>query len=540
MTTKQLINIKTSNPAVAGFGSLHKIGGNLFLIRNILTPISKNIDMKYHISKKLKIPSNIIININILRRSIDARKKNNLKFNFTITARINGKIPQHPDITEYKPPKPYLKFAKQISDLQPFIIGTGPAGLFAALSMVEKGFKPYIFDRGDEIEKRAKKVSKFWEKCILDEESNVQFGEGGAGTFSDGKLTTRTRDFYTDKVIDYLIEFGADEKIKYKALPHLGTDGIRKIVLNIRGYLEEKGCKFFWRHKLQDIQIQNGKIASVNINKQTFNPEILILAIGNSARDTFEMLSQKISLENKPFAIGVRIEHLQDYINQSFYGEKTDFTITGPASYRLTAKSKNRGIYSFCMCPGGYVIPASSEKGLLVLNGMSFQQRDNKYANSAIVVTVNETDYGKGIIAGMKFQRTIERKCFLKEHSYFAPIQKTSDFINNKLSKSKINSSYKPGIISRNLNDIFPEQISENLKFGLKIFDKRIPGFIKEGVLIAPETRTSSPIKILRNNESFEALEVSNLYPVGEGSGYAGGIMSSAADGYKLGKIFKF
>ncbi|MCK4653010.1 MAG: hypothetical protein KAU01_01030, partial [Candidatus Cloacimonetes bacterium] len=171
---------------------------------------------------------------------------------------------------------------------------------------------------------------------------------------------------------------------------------------------------------------------------------------------------------------------------------------------------------------------------------MSFQQRDNKYANSAIVVTVNETDYGKGIIAGMKFQRTIERKCFLKEHSYFAPIQKTSDFINNKLSKSKINSSYRPGIISRNLNDIFPEQISENLKFGLKIFDKRIPGFIKEGVLIAPETRTSSPIKILRNNESFEALEVSNLYPVGEGSGYAGGIMSSAADGYKLGKIFKF
>ncbi|MCK4312040.1 MAG: hypothetical protein KAW88_04830 [Candidatus Cloacimonetes bacterium] len=512
----------------------------MYLIKNVLASISRKIDLKYYISKKLNLSLNTIDNIKILRRSIDARKKNNLKYNFTISASIHGKIPQHPDITEYKPPEPYLESKKQIFDLHPFIIGAGPAGLFAALSLVEKGFKPYIFDRGDEIEKRTKKVTKFWEKGLLDEESNVQFGEGGAGTFSDGKLTTRTRDFYTEKIIDYLVKFGADKKIKYEALPHLGTDGIKKIVINIRNFLEEKGCKFFWKHKLQDIQIQNGKIASVNINKQTYNPEILILAIGNSARDTFEMLSQKISLENKPFAVGVRIEHLQDYINQAFYGEKTDFTITGPASYRLTAKSKNRGIYSFCMCPGGYIIPASSEKDSLVLNGMSFKDRNNKYANSAIVVTVNESDYGKQILAGIEFQRKIERKCFLPKNPYFAPVQKVNDFLKGKTSENKIRSSYVPGILPKKLNELLPEQISKNLKFGLKIFDKRIPGFIKEGILLAPETRTSSPIRILRNKETFEALEVSNLYPIGEGSGYSGGIISSAVDGYKLGQIFKF
>ena len=403
---------------------------------------------------------------------------------------------------------------------------------------MEKGFQSFIFEQGDKIEERVSKVTDFWQKGILDEESNVQFGEGGAGTFSDGKLTSRKSDYYTNQITKYLIKFGADEKISWEALPHLGTDVLCNIVINIRQYLEEKGCKFFWRNKLENITVENDKITSVRINGKKYKPEIVIMAIGNSARDTFEMLSQKAKMESKPFAVGFRIEHSQDFINEAFYGDKNDFDITGPATYRLTAQDGKRGIYSFCMCPGGFVIPASSEKNGLVLNGMSFQKRNNEFANSAIVVTVNEADFGQGMLAGMEFQRKIEKKCFQSDHPYFAPVQKAQDFINSRTNDSILKTSYLPGIISSDLNSIFPPGITKTLKTGLNFFEKRILGFTKKGILLAPETRTSSPVRILRNKETFESATVSNLYPIGEGSGYAGGIMSSAADGYKLGYLF--
>jgi len=506
----------------------------LYLIRNILIPISKKIDLEKAISRKIGIAE--IGKIRILRRSIDARKKNHLKYNFTLV--ISPKIELKPnyEILNYEKPKPYLKKVKKIVNPHPFIIGAGPAGLFAALSLVEKGSQPYIFERGDSLEKRSKKVAEFWQKGILDEESNVQFGEGGAGTFSDGKLTSRTRDFYTNKVVDYLIKFGADEKIKYDALPHLGTDGIRKIVKNIRKYLTEKGCKFFWNHKLEDIEITKNKITNLLINGKKYNPEIVILAIGNSARDTFIMLNKKIELQNKPFSVGIRIEHSQQFIDETFYGKKNDFTITGPATYRLTTKYQNRGIYSFCMCPGGSVIASSSQKGKLVLNGMSYENRNNFFANSAIICTVNEKDFGYSKLDGIKFQEQIEKKCFNPD--YKAPFQTARDFLNNTIS-TPAKTSYENGIIPKNISDLLPTKISECLKFGLIKFEEQAKDFISKGNLLAPEIRTSSPIKIMRKKDSFNATKMENLYPIGEGSGYAGGIMSSATDGFKVGSIFK-
>ena len=507
------------------------------MIKNVVVPISAEIDLRKILSRKLH--TNSIENIRILRRSVDARHRNNLKFNFTLLAEIPPKFVHHPDVIPYKTPLAYLKMQKKLSDLHPFIIGAGPAGLFAALALVENGFQPYIFERGEKIENRTKKVSSFWKDGILDEESNVQFGEGGAGTFSDGKLTSRTRDFYTEKIYEYLIKFGADEKIAFDALPHLGTDCIRKVIVHLRTYLEAKGCRFFWNHKLQDISLGGGKITAVKINDEIFRPEILILAIGNAARDTFEMLAKKISLQNKPFSVGIRIEHPQEFINSAFYGEKTDFSLTGPATYRLTAKYKNRGIYSFCMCPGGFVIAASSEKYHLVLNGMSFQNRENKFGNSAIVVSVDERDFGTDLLAGMKFQRSIEKKCFLEKNPYFAPAEKAADFMQNNITNLKLSTSYLPGIFPSDLNKFLPEQIAQSLKFALKKFDKQKTGFIENGVLLAPETRTSSPVRILRNRENFSASDIENLFPIGEGAGYSGGIVSSAADGFKLGSVFR-
>lgn len=510
----------------------------MYQIRNIIIPISKEPDLFKIISRKLNIPIDSIEDIEILRSSLDARTKNHLKFNLTLKAEIATKLEINNDIQIYIEPKPYLSETIKISDPHPFIIGAGPAGLFAALSLVEKGFQPHIFDRGDKLEERTQKVADFWKNGILDEESNVQFGEGGAGTFSDGKLTSRKSDFYTNQVTKYLIRFGAKVEINYETLPHLGTDGLLKIVMNIRKYLESKGCKFFWNHKLENLVIQGSKISAITINGEVYIPEIIILAIGNAARDTFEMLSQKAIIESKPFAVGFRIEHPQEFINETFYGNQTDFSISGPATYRFTAKALNRGVYSFCMCPGGQIIAASSEKNSIVTNGMSNSSRNGKFANSAIVVTVNEQDFGKNTLAGMIFQRSIERKCYSSSRPYFAPLQSAEDFLKNKITNRKINTSYSPGVYSADLNTIYSEEITNSIKIGLKTFEKRAKGFIEKGVCIAPETRTSSPIRIVRDAVTLSSTRLSNLFPCGEGSGYAGGIMSSAADGFKVGCLF--
>ena len=306
----------------------------------------------------------------------------------------------------------------------------------------------------------------------------------------------------------------------------------------MREFLIEKGCKFFWNSKLENIDIKDNAVSSVTINKEKYFPEIIVLAIGNSARDTFLMLKDKIKMESKSFAVGFRIEHSQKFINNSFYGEKTDLSLTGPATYRLTTKYKEKGIYSFCMCPGGFIVAGSSQKDSLVLNGMSFKDRNNRFANSAIVATVNNSDFGEDLLAGMMFQQQIEKKCFSSDRPYLAPSQNAFNFMNNSTSNTFTKTSFQPGIFHHDLNTIFPSKITEAIKFGLTKFNKRAPGFIANGLLLAPETRTSSPVRILRDRDTFHANGILNLYPVGEGSGYAGGIMSSAADGFKCGNHF--
>ncbi len=476
------------------------------------------------------------ISYSVIRRSIDARKRNALYYNFTLLIHTEKEIPQLQRFSYHYPEEEPLRPVR-LNNLNPFIIGMGPAGLFCALELVERGFQPWLFDRGKSVPDREKDVNTFWQKGILDTESNVQFGEGGAGTFSDGKLTARNRGIFSEKVFQSLIRHGADPDIEINALPHLGTDGLKKILSSIRQYLTEKGCKFFFSSKLNDITIKDQKIYSVRINQEVYQPEVLILAPGNSARDTFEMLmNQGICLESKPFAVGFRIEHTQDFVNERFYGNQTDFSLTGPAVYSMTAQCPPYGVYSFCMCPGGFVIPASSEENLMVVNGMSNSKRDNQFANSAIVATVNQKDFGLKPLDGIEFQRMIENKAFKQ---YTGQAQLAGDFIKNIKSASLKKSSYPLELKSVNLQSLFSKQISTALTKGLSQFDCKIKGFSENGLLIAPETRTSCPVRIVRDNIKGCSVSVSNLYPVGEGAGYAGGIISSAADGIKLAMRFE-
>lgn len=501
------------------------------LIKNVHINIKAEQDLSQALKKKLGLDIQKE-EISILRKSLDARKKNDLKYNYTLLLAEKPGL-NHPDIVDYKKSTADIIPQLNLSNQEPFIIGAGPAGLFAALALVEKGFKPRIYDRGDNIEIRSQKVNNFWETGKLDTESNVQFGEGGAGTFSDGKLTSRTNDFYTNKIYQLLVKFGADPTITYDALPHLGTDKLRSIVIKIRKYLEDKGAKFYWNSKFEDLEIIAGNVKSVTINGNIFNPEILLLAIGNSARDSFFVLDKHIQLTTKPFAVGFRIEHLQEYINTSFYGINAPIEITGPATYRLTAKGKDRGIYSFCMCPGGEIIAGSSEEEGIVTNGMSYHNRANKFANSAIVASVNEKDFGHSISDAIAFQRSIEQKAFSKDLPYHAPTQHSRDFVEGTRKNRSFKTTYRPGVYHTDLGNIFPVEIANALKQGLTSFDKRIKGFIQNGILIGPETRTSSPVRIVRDKETRASISAGNLYPIGEGSGYAGGIISSAVDGYK-------
>ncbi|MBN2828796.1 MAG: NAD(P)/FAD-dependent oxidoreductase [Candidatus Cloacimonetes bacterium] len=508
-----------------------------YLLRNLITPLEAEPDLSGYVSRKLQLNPQRIASIYISRRALDARKRNALKYNFTLELTFISNPPKHPDLIELvtKPDLPLVTM--NISSLHPFIIGAGPAGLFAALALVEKGFSPWIFDRGEQIKDRKTKINDFWKSGTLDPESNMQFGEGGAGTFSDGKLTARSRDKVTEIIYNRLVEFGADPVIQYDALPHLGTDKLELIITKIRQFLESKGCRFFWNHRLNDITIQDGRITSIKINNDQYEPEIVILGLGNTARDTFSLLhSKSIALENKDFAVGFRIEHSQDYINSTFYGDKTDFFLTGPATYRLVRNVQDRGIFSFCMCPGGQVVNSASEPGGVVTNGMSNSKRSSKFANSAIVAGVSPADYGTELFAGMKFQQNIEIKAFRKGFS--APSQSVSDFVNGTKSSVMQKTTFLPGTYTSSISDLFPSKLSQALKIALSHWEKQYPGFVKEGTLIAPETRTSSPLRILRDNSTRSSINVANLFPIGEGAGYAGGIISSAADGWKTGSSF--
>lgn len=509
----------------------------IFVLRNLRLGVRPNLEIKKTVCKKLNLPFDTEIAFKILRRAVDTRTRNQPVYDFTLLLQLPFANVSHPDLAPYQKEPPVLpKLIKQ-ADLHPFIIGMGPAGLFCALAMVKNGLQPYLFDRGECIETRAEQVNDFWDSGKLNTQSNVQFGEGGAGAFSDGKLTSRSSNFYIDKVYEHLIEFGADKSISYEALPHLGTDGIRQVVVKIRQYLIENGCRFFYGHQLDDLQIKNEKVVSVTLNGEVYQPETVILALGNAARDTFRLLHrQKVNLEAKPFSVGFRISHPQEWINYSIYGPDNWAHQLGAATYRLTAGKAGKGTYSFCMCPGGYIINAASEADSCVTNGVSYADRDTAEGNSAIVTNVNPADYGNGLWSGMEFQAKIEQAAFLP--GYAAPALNAADYLTGKLSTRLQTIALFPALKPFRISTLFSNDLNNALKSALKSFDYVMPGFINEGVIIAPETRTSCPIRILRDETSLSCHQISNLYAIGEGSGYAGGIISSAADGYKIGMKF--
>lgn len=475
--------------------------------------------------------------------SLDARKRNNIHFVYSVYIELtDNKIEQKllnnkqcrlvPDSNL----NPVLSKNKKNGEI--VIAGFGPAGMFCGLVLAEYGYKPIILERGCDVDTRINDVNSYWNGGSLNVNSNVQFGEGGAGTFSDGKLTTRINDPLCRYVLEKFIEFGAPEEIIIKAKPHIGTDNLRNIVKAIRERIIDLGGKVLFNSKLDDFVIKNNyidKICYNNLNQ--IDVSAVVLAIGHSARDTFEMLNSKhIFMQPKPFSVGVRIEHKQSDVNRSLYGKHAGNPRLPVGEYQLSYRNnEGRGVYTFCMCPGGSVVPSASEENTVVTNGMSNFLRDGENANAAIVVSVSEKDYGHDVLDGMYFARKIEQNAFNSANGEkSAPATTVKGFLDdNPTIKSSIVPTYNRGIHACDLNTIFPKTVTDMLKVGLTSFSKKMECFSNgDALLTAPETRTSSPVRITRT-EKMNSISAENLFPCGEGAGYAGGIMSAAVDGVK-------
>ena len=485
-------------------------------IKNIRTEIKENIDIYELASKKLRVPKEKIDEVIIHKKSIDARSKMMFAYNFDLDVKIKNENKYLRNDIVMVENEDYVlpKRGNVALDKRPIIIGAGPAGLFAAYFLAKNGYKPIIFERGEKIEDRIKTVEDLWQNNNFKLNSNVQFGEGGAGTFSDGKLNTLVKD------------------IMYDNKPHIGTDILRQVIVNLREKIISFGGEIHYNSLFQDIIYEDNKIKSIIVNDKLIDTDILILAIGHSARDTFKMLNEKkVLMEPKPFAVGVRIIHPQEVINENQY--PINYPFLPPALYKLTYKSKSgRGVYSFCMCPGGFVVNARSTNNGICVNGMSNYKRETKYANSAIVVTIGPDDYGKNILDGMYFQEKLESKAY-EVGNGLIPVQKYGDYKNNVVSNNINIDAFKGETCCGNLNDLFSLFINESLKEGIDYFNNKINGFnSNDAILAAPEARTSSPVRINRDEE-FNS-NIKGIYPCGEGAGFAGGITTSAMDGLKV------
>ena len=511
----------------------------LLQISNIkLTPSQHEDEIISLIKNKYKVA---ITSCKILKKSLDARNKNDIFYNFRILIEIDNvsaaKILESDDIEEYIPVS-IPETVKQNFTESIIIIGAGPAGLFAALRLIESGAHVIVLERGKRVEERMKDIEILENTGILDPDSNSLFGEGGAGTYSDGKLTTRINRPEILWFYKKLIENGAPPSAAYESKPHIGTDRLQEIVKNIRKSITGSGSEIRFSERVTDLYISGGKISGVatSAGNEFFSGNV-ILATGHSARDIYSLLKKKgAALEKKGFATGVRVEHPAGEINRIQYGKSQYLTHLPAAEYSLAYnnKSNGRGTYSFCMCPGGSVINSSSEYEELCVNGMSMSGRDFKYSNSAIVVTVKKEDMGDDPLSGLRFQREIEKKAFTAGGGRFkAPAQTVTSFLKKSADKKIRETSYRNGVTPSQLEDFLPEWITKEIRTALTFFDNKMRGFIStQGVFIGAETRTSSPVRITRD-ESMQSLTVKGLYPAGEGAGYAGGIVSSAVDGIR-------
>ena len=509
-------------------------------LRDIPLPPEHNAhQLQFEAARMLRISNSQIRQLRIVRRSVDARKKPDIKIIYTIDVAVDGNEKKILRASGCKraniAPVSYYKAAKNVPqpEKRPVVVGFGPAGMFAALILAIAGWKPLVLERGEDAASRHEKVQKFFETGVLDTRSNVQFGEGGAGTFSDGKLNTGVNNPRIGWVLEQFVKAGAREDILYDAKPHVGTDVLLEVVQNLRKRILSLGGEVRFHTQVTGLCVEAGKLSGLKLESGEIIPcDTAVLAIGHSARDTFEMLDgMGIPMEPKPFAMGVRIEHRQATVDESQYGRVEP--VLPPADYKLVQHLENATVYTFCMCPGGHVVAAASEEGRIVTNGMSYADRDGENANAALLVTVNPADFPyEGTLGGVKWQREIEERAYQASGSYRAPAQLVGDFLAKKPSTGagEIQPTYRPGVHWCDLHEILPERITGAIAQALPLLDGKLKGFAgPDAVMTAPETRSSSPVRILRDETRQSSLR--GLYPTGEGAGYAGGIMSAAIDG---------
>ena len=487
-----------------------------------LRPCQKESALVKLCEKKLRAPCRYF---RILKKSLDARDKSDIKWVYTVECGTESYAP---------PPRVF----PQVKDPpKTVIVGAGPAGLFCALRLLEYGVRPIVLERGKRVEERAADVERFTKTGALEKESNIQFGEGGAGAFSDGKLNTQTNSPLNRDVLETFVRFGAPAEVAYLGKPHVGSDNLKKVVANMREHILSRGGEFRFSAKLEDLEIKGGKLVSFTANGQKEDCARLVLAVGHSARDTFEMLlSRGFVIEQKEFAVGVRIEHLQTAVSRAQYG--AGYAALPPADYKLVSHASDRAVFTFCMCPGGAVVPAASEEGGVAVNGMSNFARDGKNANSALVVQVRRADFGgEHPLAGVAFQRKLERAAYLAAGGgYKAPVQLVGDFLAGRESYyfGEVKPTYAPGTAFVPMQALFPQAVTDALKAALPDLNARLNGFSSyESVLTGVESRTSSPVRIVRGSD-LQAADIAGVYPCGEGCGYAGGITSAAADGIRV------